>query len=42
MFDGHGKYGEEVSDYVHEKLPYLIRKHNNFETNIEDTIVTSF
>ncbi|CAG9332429.1 unnamed protein product [Blepharisma stoltei] len=42
VFDGHGAYGHEISNYIHLLLPKLIIKHEQFEENIREAIIQSF
>lgn len=42
VFDGHGPYGHNVSDYVHALLPKLISKHDGFNSNVLTAIKDSF
>eukprot|EP00358_Blepharisma_japonicum_P003472 CAMPEP_0202949060 /NCGR_PEP_ID=MMETSP1395-20130829/14907_1 /ASSEMBLY_ACC=CAM_ASM_000871 /TAXON_ID=5961 /ORGANISM="Blepharisma japonicum, Strain Stock R1072" /LENGTH=372 /DNA_ID=CAMNT_0049651739 /DNA_START=38 /DNA_END=1153 /DNA_ORIENTATION=+ len=42
VFDGHGAYGHEISNFIHLLLPKLIIKHEQFEENIHEAIIQSF
>ena len=42
VFDGHGPYGHDVSNYVHTLLPKLITSSETFNTAPTDVIHSSF
>lgn len=42
VFDGHGPYGHDVSNYVHTLLPKLITTSETFESAPSDTVRSAF
>ena len=42
VFDGHGVYGNEISNYLHIVLPNMIMSHPSFPSEIESVLRESF
>ncbi|SBS88332.1 protein phosphatase PPM5, putative [Plasmodium ovale curtisi] len=42
IFDGHGPYGHDVSNYVQKELPYMIIKNENFLKNPKEVFTNAF
>ena len=42
VFDGHGPFGHNVSNFIHTLLPKLVSKHDSFSTNPLNSFVPSF
>ncbi|CAA9990901.1 protein phosphatase 2C, putative [Plasmodium knowlesi strain H] len=42
IFDGHGPYGHDVSNYVQKELPYMIIKNENFLKNPKEVFTKAF
>jgi serine/threonine protein phosphatase PrpC len=42
VFDGHGKCGHDVSDYVKENLPKLLLMDPRFKTNLKEVLREAF
>ncbi|CRG97682.1 protein phosphatase PPM5, putative [Plasmodium gallinaceum] len=42
IFDGHGPYGHDVSNYVQKELPYMIIKNENFLKNPKEVFTEAF
>ncbi|CRH02542.1 protein phosphatase PPM5, putative [Plasmodium relictum] len=42
IFDGHGPYGHDVSNYVQKELPYMIIKNENFLRNPKEVFTEAF
>lgn len=42
VFDGHGKYGHNISNFVHTFIPTAILNDPNFATNPEKAIKNAF
>ncbi|SCP03403.1 protein phosphatase PPM5, putative [Plasmodium malariae] len=42
IFDGHGPYGHDVSNYVQKELPYMIIRNENFLKNPKEVFTNAF
>ncbi|CAG9324655.1 unnamed protein product [Blepharisma stoltei] len=42
VFDGHGAFGHDVSNFIQSKLPQFLINHENFDSNIKEAIFQSF